>query len=541
MPRIEIVGDAEKAAKYTTWARGEWAKVDGTKYGYVDGFAIQYINHDGEGVIRFVELASHAFLCTPRTGTRWSSRKVWPGVSGYAISDGRVFALNAKGEIYEGGEYEPFLVGGGAYSPAFQVKKDDEVVVKYPKAGKPNLYGNMLWVSDVGDKILSWQSKYSPGIPHIQMTEPFQAILYQDGDIFQPQPPGSVLGAGRYEKRLYVVCMDGADTIAAILNGREWLELGRWSTGRLKTPFLLSGNTFSSADGKTITVTEESAEYSTRTSTDSGTATESGENTDLTFTKSATGWFNGIETRITSRTSSSSSSSSDTDEQTFDVILSGPHVWSAGIDGPETISVGAVYHVVGVQGMCCEWSWSVGAQFEISESGTKTSIMITGGISGCGTGTITATSDTGYSVSKDIRFPSGVWVFKGRSWTGPLSNVADSYSCGAWPPGPPVYCMHDERYSSGAGSGLVRYYMWTGYCANAPGYSSCPENPTVYGECYAPDWESGTQFPHNKGCYADPGYTGYSEYILNSYPPFNYIGRWGACKYCEEQYEWVCP
>ena len=74
MPRIEIVGDAEKAAKYTTWARGEWAKVDGTKYGYVDGFAIQYINHDGEGVIRFIELASHAFLCTPRTGTRWSSR-----------------------------------------------------------------------------------------------------------------------------------------------------------------------------------------------------------------------------------------------------------------------------------------------------------------------------------------------------------------------------------------------------------------------------------------------------------------------------------
>lgn len=413
MPRIEIVGDAEKAAKYTTWARGEWAKVDGTKYGYVDGFAIQYINHDGEGVIRFIELASHAFLCTPRTGTRWSSREVWPGVSGYAISDGRVFALNAKGEIYEGGEYEPFLVGGGAYSPAFQVKKEDEVVVKYPKAGKPNLYGNMLWVSDVGDKILSWQSKYSPGIPHIPTSEPFQAILYQDGDIFQPQPPGSVLGAGRYEKRLYVVCMDGADTIAAILNGREWLEIGRWSTGRLKTPFLLSGGVFTSPAGATVTVSEDSASYYPASASPVGTATESGSDADIRFVKSASGVFNGMVTRIESTTSSQTTGSSDSDEQTFDVVLSGPIAAHAVIEGPVDIAVGSMYSVTRIDGQYCSWSWSAPGTFhKISET-----TIIMDSVPGCGMGTVTAIADTGASASKEVRLPNGVWVTTGTDGT----------------------------------------------------------------------------------------------------------------------------
>jgi hypothetical protein len=117
---------------------------------------------------------------------------------------------------------------------------------------------------------------------------------------------------------------------------------------------------------------------------------------------------------------------------------------TAYISGPGGAAIGYAYELVGNQDVCCETTGDITWAFDrgtINQSGVITSL------SGCGTGTITATS-CGTTYSKQVTMPAGAWV---------LISSEGSY-IGTAPP---------QEFISG-GNKVVEYYECgcRKYCAN---------------------------------------------------------------------------
>lgn len=237
-----------------------------------------------------------------------------------------------------------------------------------------------------------------------------------------------------------------------------------------------------------------------------------------------------LKMSVSQKISTSGSGGSDTTTDEFDVeakviLDTGDYAW---ISGPDVLYVGAVYYVEGFNGTKCKINWSVPGGYE-DPNGNGSFIRITDTTS-CGMGTITATisggGNDGVSISREVKYPSGVWVFKETVGT-PTSYCNDygmpfstelydpsgrykkvvgwyaGYSCDSTPPSGNVsisgvdkdgneHSFPDSKPATVTFGNTQCYFCGAGGRAASGGWGSCG----VCGDCVACDVAYAVRYAH---------------------------------------------
>lgn len=438
----------------------------------------------------------------------------------------------------------PMLSAGNGMQAIFA---DGDITLDF--VGYKNNFGNLWWASTDGKYACSWNGPYSRLFTDVYRNTVGNEIYILGELITGPEYEdfNVVLGASYPEEQLYAITYHspvvGKQAVSKYVNG-EWIKLGDLESSYSKQAWFAdsTGLVFTHPRGHKVTISGDTitevvytpptgSQNETYVTGSMPTFTKEYEGASL-FEGNVVGNLTLTQNISTANTGSSSSTSAE-----FDVEGVVTTIDTGGIIGPEWIAVGATYELQ-YGGTRCSIIWSVsGCTYETyaNEGGIK--ILA---ITGCGTGSITATivggGNDGQSFTKEIKYPSGTWIFISNTW---LNGNAPNLGCTAWPPGPPVYCVMIT------GGGAQRDYYMYGYpctpCQNYPNACDGVTPPTNGRDnCMtAPPCGEDSNYGFNGGCYADPGYTGTVEYNYN-YSYTAVISRNGICRYCYATYEWRC-
>lgn len=415
--------------------------------------------------------------------------------------------------------------------------------------GYKNNFGNLWWASTDGGYACSWNGPYSRLFTDIYRNTVGNEI-YVLGDLItgpEYEDFNVVLGASNPDGQLYAISYHspvvGKQAVSKYVD-EKWVKLGDLESSYSKQAWFAdsTGLIFTHPRGHKVTIENDvitetvftpvmgsQNEIYTTGTMPSFTKTYEGA---ALFESNIVGNLTLTQNISTTNTGNRSSTSSE-----FDVEHLVKRIDTGGILGPEWISVGATYELQ-FGGTSCGISWSVpGCTYEsyANEGGIK---ILT--VTGCGTGNISATltggGNAGLSFTKEVKYPSGTWVFISNTW---LNGNSPNLGCTTWPPGPPIYCVMILN-----GGAQRDFYMYGYPCTPCKDYpNSCDgSTPPTDGRdnCMtAPACGAPSNYGFNGGCYSDPGYTGNVEYNYN-YTYTAAASRNGICRYCYATYEWRC-
>jgi len=444
-------------------------------------------------------------------------------------------------------------------------------------------YGNLSWVSPDGLYGVSWKGTEARLLRNTWISKAWEAfgeVVYVNGEsipapiyVIDPENPepfthNLILGASIPEGVIFVITLHRDE-----LPGRgnqycvyrydgEWKLVSSINISYDGLPWFAdnTGYSFIHPSGSEIDIDPISltASLIAAPSVSPGTATEKYETgSSPTFTKNFTKNFlyefsrsdaddegNYLPSQRLSSTmvvqqniSSAGFGDSSTQNSKFDIeAIWKDYTSEAWIDGPNTLSVGAVYSLKNYNGTYCSIRWSVPSKFD--DFGSY--IVITDTTS-CGIGTITATivggGNAGDSVSKDVKYPNGVWVVD--SEVGEMSFSCEDY-------GFPKY----TTIFSGGSRYLVMWYA---------GYT-CEPTEVGFSISGVDEWGNEHTFPDNVPVPTHPGsgcntgcFAKHSINVLEG-PQWGSCGVCGTCSGCDHEgvyalrytryyviYKWVCP
>jgi hypothetical protein len=312
-------------------------------------------------------------------------------------------------------------------------------------------YGNLDWKGPDGET-LSWRGPCGrqfamdstanyPGFTafdyldgsEVEHYTPYQRYVYQSGESLKEFPEGTrVLGCGLNGGIL--VCVVSVDYSGRTNpdggTGGFYDEVWRgdtrigWATSsRPSVPwFFNSTGTEAVCGQRKLSIAEDSSVTFSTLSAGSGTETvqyAKGENSEWSLAQSGL-WalfrdyigqdMAGIELAVSSAETSAHTGESSETHADLPVKWSCPEDPEGVIIGSDTVTVGAGYSVSLSSGeleVCTDISWSF-------DGGTISSDGVVTAITGCGSGTITATYNGkcggSLNLSKTVRLPSGKWI-----------------------------------------------------------------------------------------------------------------------------------
>lgn len=164
--RVQIIGDATKAAAFMPWARKQWANMEsGHKTWHFDGVTIEVIRSGESGVVRIMAEWGFGVLLHPRQGAvklfthySWESTPVGivavPKKTLHGVAGGW-----GNGVTPLVGEYIYPLIDAddASYLLGSESAEDDEITGDF--ADSTGNYGNLYWCNEDADNpvFLSWK------------------------------------------------------------------------------------------------------------------------------------------------------------------------------------------------------------------------------------------------------------------------------------------------------------------------------------------------------------------------------------------------
>lgn len=327
----------------------------------------------------------------------------------------------------------PMLSAGNGMQAIFA---DGDITLDF--VGYKNNFGNLWWASTDGKYACSWNGPYSRLFTDIYRNTVGNDI-YVLGDLItgpEYEDFNVVLGASCPEGQLYAITYNapvvGKQAVSKYVNG-EWIKLGDLESSYSKQAWFAdpTGLIFTHPKGHKVTISGNTiieeiytppvgSQNETYVTGHMPTFTKEYEGASL-FEGNVVGNLTLTQNISTTNTGSSNSTSSEFSVES--IVITDDFIR---INGPEFITVGSVYSIV-YSGTYCSVNWNFKGSYTESTS-NGSSITVTS-LSGCGTGTITATieggGNSGISTSRDVMYPDGTWIWVRD--VGTQSSVCNDY------------------------------------------------------------------------------------------------------------------
>lgn len=165
--RVQIIGDAEKAAAFIPWARKQWTNIEsGHKTWHLDGVTIEVIRSGESGIVRIMSELGSGFIFHPRSSIillMTHYRHYLDYSLGFGIYLQEPVKTNygvvggwSNGDTELSQSYLFPLVDGDNASMLLSDKDDEEVTVAFEQ---PGMYGNHYWTNgdEGGFETISWK------------------------------------------------------------------------------------------------------------------------------------------------------------------------------------------------------------------------------------------------------------------------------------------------------------------------------------------------------------------------------------------------
>lgn len=527
-PKIRVFGEIESAKKYIEWARVKWNSIVGRRYFKFDNCIIEIFNWKERGYIAFYVTSASGLVFLPRSGSLVNSAfyygskeevdytPVINGVSWKPENDGFTeLPFETRDNVF------PSVFGtenAGTYNPARN---------SFKFIGSLSNYGNFYWISADKSQVVSWRGTPTRHFrdSYKSYYETFSQYLFVSGQpinlpTYSEGEGDYVLGASKPNGSLYMIGYHRMNPSQIILSKKvagEWVKLLVLdSVGYDGLPWLPdeSGLRFIHNSGAYLEIENDIPTF-TQAQEYIG---QQEEQDDLSFSKSFSGktFFDyGNTTQVSASVVFSQSVSTsyqgdgEQTEQNFQISAEAIHFDGGYVDGDQYIQVGSVYTLQGTPDTYCSIEWSVGgATFDQVGDG----IIITSR-TGCGTQPVTATlvggGNDGKSFTKNVLFPSGVWVFDFCEKVGDYTGDCNP----AWPPYSPCYCT--KTYITNGAQIKEYWQMQSAGIEGCSGYYPCGNG---YVDRFSENFDE---------CVSDGGFT-------------------GSCCNCVKHnfnihYKWVCP
>lgn len=477
-PRVEIVGDAVRAAPYIQWARQLWSRTRGLATRYVDDMVVQVRNVGGSGFVRFI-VGGSAIVAHQKSGAAVTvvSESEMVVANSVRIPDGHDYSLSNTKD--ENGDY---LVnqwpcsyptrapeGGGASASFISFDSDGSVMAHSPlPPGGRYDYGAGYHISESGD-VYSWHAPLSK-LPPVEGRDVYSTMMFKNG-----------------------VQFDDAPEKVSFIHSDTKIECGAKIYEKIDHVWALTGHVEQQPDAETV-----------------GTFSITGEVDDLTLSSAGESEWHGFEVVADFHSGRSSSGSSSSSEGEVQIVMAGPYATGITITRPTTgfpERIGAQVH----GGISCRVSWSVPSgvlhHFDETNDHNHTMIIIDG-MTGCVNGDLVASTEA--ATSNPIHYEQNlVWLYSGQ--VGTCSSFCNDYGF----PG------HQTLYA-----GNQKYDIWW-YAGYGCGEFSIP-GVSVSG---SDAWGNSVSLPETRSVSTIPG-SSCNPGCFAPYSIANPLEGWGACGVC---------
>lgn len=205
-PRVEIVGDVEKAAPYIQWAQHQWALREGYWVQHTDDYLIEFSRSGSFGKIRIIAEDFTGFFLHPRTSDVIESAEVSSGVMAPALRGGWKDGITKKmdGKEAEQMDQKEVFPLFDADNATYLISDSDNGFVGIDGGA----YGNITWANSDFSEVISYKgtpTRHFPlekaadvGMDYVNASFYGQHgyLLYRQGSILTngPKQNGILLG-----------------------------------------------------------------------------------------------------------------------------------------------------------------------------------------------------------------------------------------------------------------------------------------------------------------------------------------------------------